>query len=107
MAPSTDENLELHDLQVSWSLQSKPSLKTLSVNKAFCFEIDLKNIFRFSRQTAETFSICLKKNRETSQNFNSIRQPIEKMKITIVFEAVVSKYIKLDSKDGACCPNFQ
>ena len=72
----------------------KPSLKIGSVKKSFfCFNIDngLKylflgsKLFCFSRQKVEIFSISLKKELcETSQNFNSIRHPIEKMKITIV-----------------------
>ena len=42
MAPSTDENLELHDLQVSWSLQCTLSVfqqnnPALLVLKPDCF----------------------------------------------------------------------
>ena len=72
-----------------------------------------------------------KQFRETSQNFNSIKQPIGKLEITIVwmswmswnfvrfrenekvlflkkrFQAEVSECAKIDPKNGACCPNFQ
>ena len=36
---------------------------------------------------------------------------LEKQKSVIpkknIFKAIVSKYAKIDFKDGACCPNFQ
>ena len=48
-------------------ISSKTSLKIGSVNKAFCFDIDKKYFlgmkhFCFSREKAETFSMCLKNN---------------------------------------------
>ena len=75
-------------------LELKPSLKIGSVNKAFfCFDIDngLKNVF-FKNKTFMFFKVeslnfqhrFENEFRKTSQNFNSIRQPIEIMKITIV-----------------------
>ena len=77
-------------VQISKANKSKPSLKIGSVNKAFFVliyhDIDngLENIFLgiklfFSRWKTETFSICLKKNLLTSQNFDSNRQPIQKI----------------------------
>ena len=72
----------------------KPSLKIGSVNKAFLFWYWQRlNFFFFRNKTFLFFKIeswnfqnlFEKEFRETSQNFNSIRQPIEKMKITIVW----------------------
>ena len=52
---------------------------------SYIFFLGIK-LFCFSRWNAEIFSICLKKEfHETSQNFNSIKQAIEKIKITIVW----------------------
>ena len=85
-------------LQLWWRLKTvwlspKPSLKIRTANAIFCIclgifrECGLKNIF-FRNETFLFFKIASwnfqhlfeKKIRETSQNFNSIRQPIEKMK---------------------------
>ena len=76
------------------SLYPKPSLKIGSVNKAFLFWFwqRLKKYF-FRNKTFLFFKIeswnfqnrFEKEFRKTSQSFNSIRQPIEKMKITIVW----------------------
>ena len=49
-----------------------------------------KKVFCFSRSKAEIFSIFLKRNCETSLNFNSIRQQIEKMKIEILWMSRIS-----------------
>ena len=83
--------------QVFWPFQPNPSLKIGS--ELFCFDIGnvLKNIF-FRVKTCLFFKIeswnfhhlFEKKNHETSQNFNSIRQPIEKIKSTIVWMSWMS-----------------
>ena len=71
----------------------KPSLKIGSVNKAFLFWYWqwLKKIFFWNKtflfikiESWNFHHLFEKEFRETSQNFNSIRQQIEKMKITIV-----------------------
>ena len=74
--------------RVCWSVFSwpKPSLKIGSVNKAFLFWYWqwLKSFFRiktflFIKTDSWNFQNLFEKEfHETSQNFNSIRQPIEK-----------------------------
>ena len=68
-----------------WLLPPKPSLKTGSVNKAFLFwywqrfkKILSGTIFLvFQDRKLKLSESVWKKNRETSQSFNSIRQPIK------------------------------
>ena len=78
---------------VVWLVETKPSLKI------DCFDVDngLKNIifrnktFLFFKIESWNFQHLFETEfRETSQNFNSIRQPIEKMKITIVWISCMS-----------------
>ena len=77
----------------SFMLFQKPSLKIGLVNKTFLFWYWQRLNFFFSGVFFLFFKIeswnfqnlFEKEFRETSQNFNSIRQPIEKMKITIVW----------------------
>ena len=75
-------------------LHPKPSLKIGSVSKCFCFDIDYGlNHISFRTKTFLFYNIenwnfqhlFEKKIHETSQNFKSIRQPIGKMEITIVW----------------------
>ena len=79
---------------ITKQVSAKPSLKIGSVNKAFLFWYwqRLKNIFFrnktvlfFKRESLNFQHLFEKEFRETSQSFNSIRQPIEKIKITIVW----------------------
>ena len=65
----------------------EPKNKTFTENwvgkqSFFCFDIDngLKNIFVFQDRKQK---LSVKEFRESSQNFTSIRQLIEKMKITL------------------------
>ena len=75
----------------------KPSLKIKTVNKAGCFDIKassllayliyflgIKRGFFFKIESGNLQHLFEKEFRETLQNFNSIRQQIEKMEIKIV-----------------------
>ena len=81
------------------SSNSKLSLKIGSVNKAFLFWYWLRpksyffrnKTFLFYKIESWNFQHLFEKEfHETSQNFNSIRQPIEKMEITIVWMSWMS-----------------
>ena len=76
------------------SVSAKPSRKIESETKLFCFDIDNKqlifwgfflNDFFFKIESWNFQDLFEIKFHETSQNVNSIRQLIEKMKITIVW----------------------
>ena len=77
--------------------QPKPLLKIRTASTIFWIylgmyrDYSLKNIFK---QMLKVSAFYIEKQKRFILKKNT-------------FQAVVSKYAKIDPKDGACCPNFQ